>query len=272
MKIIIPMAGKGSRFQALADQNPVYKIPKPLIPVHDKPMVVWALESLPFVDLPTRPATTSFKVKPKDLIFICLAEHEKIYGITKLLQNAFGTSITVLLIPQITRGAVETTLTAKEFMTDEELIISDSDHFFDGENLYKAILNRPKNVVGTIPVFVPPDNDPKWSFTLTDKHGTALEVGEKDAELAKKGAFANIGAYYFARGNIFRQEAEEMIAQQEMYGAEGKKEFYVAPIYQRLIDKHLKSQTALIPQVWGLGTPQDLEYFLANYNEATSLG
>jgi len=262
MKIIVPMAGRGSRFQAVADQNPEYKKPKPLINVKGKPMIEWAMESLPFLDLPKRPAQTEMKVSPKDLVFISLEQQQKDYDITGLLKNLFTDAANVILIPEVTRGAVETALKAKAFMNDEEMIISDSDHYFDGANLYESIMGKDRDVVGIIPVFEPPDrNDVKWSYTLFDENKTALAVGEKDPELAAKGAYANIGAYYFSSGNLFKKEAEEMIGSGDMYGPEGKREFFVAPLYQRLIKKEMKVKTAIIPQVWGLGTPMDLEYF-----------
>lgn len=266
MKIIVPMAGKGSRFQAVADQNPEYKKPKPLINVKGKPMIEWAMESLPFLNLPRRRAQTDFKVETKDIIFISRQDQQDEYKIVDLLKQVFGPEISVILIPQVTRGAVETALKAKEYMnSDEDVIISDSDHYFDGANLYKAIKDKDADVEGIIPVFQPPSKDAKWSYTLFDENQTALAVGEKDVELARKGAYANIGGYYFSHGNIFVKEAEEMIAQNDMYGAVGKEEFYVAPLYQRLIKKGMKIKAAIIPQVWGLGTPKDLEFFESNY-------
>ena len=102
---------------------------------------------------------------------------------------------------------------------------------------------------------------------MFDENNVASAVGEKDAELAKKGAWANIGGYYFSRGEIFVAEAEDMIAKNEMYGAEGKKEFYLAPVYDRLIKKGHRVEVAKIPQVWGLGTPKDVEYFEKNFQE-----
>src|SRR5579871_1850517 len=226
MKIVIPMAGKVSRFQAVADQNPEYKKPKPLISVKEDPMIVWAMKSLPFVDLPKRKAQTKFSVSSKDLVFISLQQQETEYGITQQLKDLFGNEITVILIPELTRGAVETALKASDFMIDEELIISDSDHYFDGESLYQAIINKSADVAGIIPVFQPPDDEVKWSYTLYDKEFTALAVGEKDPELAAKGAYANIGAYYFSSGKLFKKEAEEMISNGDMYGPVGKQEFY----------------------------------------------
>lgn len=267
------MAGRGSRFAAVADQNPEYKKPKPLINVKGKPMVWWALKSLPFVELPDRPATTENRVTDKDLIFICLRQHEEEHNVTEVLKKTFGTNINIILIPEVTRGATETVLKAKDFINnDEELIVSDSDHHFDGTELYKTIKNKTEDISGIIPVFVPADKDPKWSYALTDKDLNVLAVGEKDAELAAKGAYANIGGYYFSKGKIFVEEAEAMIKNNDVYGAPGKQEFYVAPMYQRLLDKGLKIKVAVIPKVWGLGTPKDLEDFLANYKPSTSSG
>lgn len=261
------MAGLGSRFQAQAKKNPEYLKPKPLINVHGKPMIEWAMESLPFLDLPKRPATTAFKVPTKNLIFISLLQQQEEYSITELLQGVFGKDIKVILIPQVTRGALETVLAAKDYISsDDDLIVSDSDHYFDGTSLYNAIKNKEEDVEGIIPVFQPPDNEPKWSYMLYDENKVAVAIGEKDPELASKGAYANIGAYYFAHGNTFIREAEEMISSGDMYGPKDKQEFFVAPLYQRMIEKGMKIKAAITPTVWGLGTPKDLENFLENYS------
>lgn len=266
MKIVVPMAGKGSRFLDIANSNPEYKKPKPLILIKGKPMVVWAIESLPFVDLKIRPAKTKFRVKPDDLIFICRQDHQDEFKIATHLKKLFGDEIKIILLDQITRGALETVLKARNYInSDEDFIASDSDHFFDGKFLYEEILSKDNKTIGIIPVFQPPDNEVKWSYTLFDKNQRALAVGEKDPELVKKGAYANIGAYYFSSGKLFVKEAEEMIGEGEMYGAPEKQEFYVAPLYQRFINKDYKVKAAITPKVWGLGTPKDVEYFEKNF-------
>lgn len=255
MKIVVPMAGKGSRFLDVADSNPEYKKPKPLINVKGKPMAVWAIESL-----------SDFNPKPEDMIFICRRDHEEDHGISKSLRLLFGSGVNIVLIDQITRGAAETVLKAKEYIdTDEDIIVSDSDHYFDGSFLCRKVTNKDSETQGIIPVFRPPDNDPKWSFSLVEEADVITAVGEKDKELAAKGALANIGGYYFTHGNIFAREVEEAIAENDLTGDEGKKEFYVAPIYQRLIKKGMKLVAAITPKVWGLGTPKDVEYFEENF-------
>ena len=57
MNIVMPMAGRGSRFAEIG-----IDVPKPLIDVRGRPMYAWAMESLP-LELASR------------VIFICLQEH-----------------------------------------------------------------------------------------------------------------------------------------------------------------------------------------------------
>lgn len=255
MKIVVPMAGKGSRFLDVADLNPEYKKPKPLINIKGKPMIVWAIDSL-----------SKFNPDPSDLIFICRQDQEQEHGISQSLKRLFGKEIKIIFIDQITRGAAETVIKAKEYInSDEDIIISDSDHYFDGSYLYEQVLNKDSETEGIIPVFKPPDKDPKWSFSLVEENDVIVAVGEKDKKLAEKGALANIGGYYFTHGNIFVKEVEEAIAENDLTGDEGKKEFYVAPIYQRLINKGMKVVAAITPRVWGLGIPKDVEYFEKNF-------
>lgn len=255
MKIVVPMAGRGSRFLDAASSNPEYKKPKPLINVKGRPMVVWAIESL-----------SKFKVNSSNLIFICRQDQEDEFKISKSLKALFGNQIKIVLIDHITRGAAETVLQAKDYInTDEDILVSDSDHYFDGSFLYEKIQIKDAETQGIIPVFRPPDKDSKWSFSLVEDGDIITAVGEKDKALAAKGALANIGGYYFTHSNIFVKEAEEAIAENDLTGDAGKKEFYVAPIYQRLIKNWMKIVAAITPRVWGLGTPKDVEYFEENF-------
>ncbi len=266
MKIVVPMAGRGSRFLEVANSNPEYKKPKPIIDIKGKPMIAWAIESLPFIKLPGKRVTKRITACPKDLIFICRKDHEEDHQISKVLKNLFSDGINIIFIDQITRGAAETVLKAKEHINNnEDIIISDSDHHFNGTNLYQSILHKDADTEGIIPVLVPPDKEIKWSYTLFNKKRVAKAVGEKDADLAARGAYANIGAYYFSKGKTFVSEAEEMIAENDLYGPDGKKEFYIAPIYNRLIKKGMKIKVAILPKVWNLGAPKDVQFFLDNY-------
>jgi dTDP-glucose pyrophosphorylase len=267
MKLVVPMAGLGTRFAKVADTNPEFKKPKPFISIRGLPMVRWATGSLPFVEHPGQSVSSSFKITPKDIVFIILKEHNDVFGLEKGLKEIYSPEVNVIVIPKLTRGAAETAYQAKIFLNPEEdVLFSDSDHYFDGSILEKAILSQAPDNAGIIPVFTPPnDGIARWSYSLL-KPGTnqIIQVGEKDPELMKKGAPANIGAYYFTKAKYFLDEVEEVMEKNEVSGPSGKGEFYIAPLYQRLLNKGMKLEAAMLPEVWGLGTPEDLEYFLNN--------
>jgi len=42
-------------------------------------------------------------------------------------------------------------------------------------------------------------------------------------------------------------------------------EFYTVPVYNEAIADGLKITIDTCKQMWGLGVPEDLEYFLSNY-------
>lgn len=262
MKIIIPMAGLGTRFAKAVDKNPEYAKPKPFISVRGIPMVRWATGSLPFVEHSEKTG----EIKPEDLTFVILKEHNDLYNLEKGLKEIYSPKINVVILDSPTRGAGETAYSAREFINpNDDVLITDSDHFFDGRYLEQAIKNKHPDTAGIIPVFRARDDGiPKWSYSLVGDENIISKVAEKDRNLMEQGAHANIGAYYFSSGKIFLDEIEEVIKNNELTGDEGKKEFYIAPLYQRLIEKGMKIQAAITPEVWGLGTPDDLEYFLAN--------
>ena len=107
MKIIIPMAGLGSRFQNVADINPEYKKPKPFINVRNFPMVKWATGSLPFLK------NLGSEVATKDLIFIIRKEHNDEHNIEKKLQELYSNDIHIVIQDTPAVGATDSVLRAK---------------------------------------------------------------------------------------------------------------------------------------------------------------
>ncbi len=271
MNIVIPLAGLGTRFAKVAEQNPEFRKPKPLILVRGLPMVRWATGSLPFIEHPGQRVQSPLRVPMSKLIFVILQEHDRAFGIAQELKNIYSDSIRVIVLPAVTRGAAETAFQAAQYLDPEEdLLISDSDHFFDGGVLEDRIMHKAPDTVGVIPVFVPPnDGIARWSYSLVRPGSTdIIEEGEKDRLLMERGAYANIGAYYFSKAQYFLDEARAVIERDERFGEPGKAEFYIAPLYKKLLDRGLKVEAALTPEVWGLGTPEDLSRFLREYTGA----
>lgn len=258
------MAGLGSRFLSKAHSNREYLKPKPLIRVLGRPLIWWAAESLSFFGDKSI-SSGDLLVGHEDCVFVVRRDHEENFSMTAALEKIFSDQINVVVIDEPTSGALETCLAAKSYIdNDEGVLVCDCDIHFDGNALYKVLSQIEKNVLGVIPVFKPGDREPRWSFSLLADDGRVLEVGEKDARLAKAGAWANIGAYFFASGHEFVKQAEGVVKQGIMFGGERKKEFYIAPLYNFLLKKG-QIRAAKIQKFWSLGTPEDVELFKQQY-------
>jgi hypothetical protein len=68
-------------------------------------------------------------------------------------------------------------------------------------------------------------------------------------------------------GLTTRRYADQMISKNIRTNGE----FYVAPVYNEMIEAGLKIQTWDVGQMWGLGVPADLNYFLEHFPDRSHL-
>jgi len=97
---------------------------------------------------------------------------------------------------------------------------------------------------------------PKWSFAKVDDSGLVTEVAEKNPISDN----ATVGYYYWKRGSDFVKYAEQMIEKDIRVNGE----FYVCPVFNEAIEDGKQIRTHEARGMWGLGTPEDLEYFVNN--------
>ncbi len=240
LNIVIPMAGRGSRF---VEQG--YILPKPLIPVHDIPMIQLVIENL----------------KPNcqhRFIFLCLKEHIAKYSIDEKL-NLMEPSAEIISIDIVTEGAACTVLLAKNFIdNDDSLMIANSDQWVDADiNEYLAAMGQ-QQYDGFIMTMRA--HDTKWSYVKLNEKNQVTEVVEKQVVSNE----ATVGIYNYARGSYFIEAAEAMIKQDFRVNGE----FYVAPAFNQMINKDLKIGFYNIGKendgMYGMGIPSDLNSFLNN--------
>jgi len=243
MKVIVPMAGRGSRF---ADRG--FDTPKPLLPVAGKPMVYRALKSLEGMDC-------------SRIVFIALREHEARWGVTALLREIAGPQAQVILLPDVTEGQLCTVLAARDYLSDEEdfLVASSDTHIVS--DLCQAIRNRNPECRGIISVANMPGD--RWSFARVDDTGRVVEVAEK----VRISDHASTGLYYFAAGREFLQVADEMIRNGEMT----RGEYYVIPVYQKYIQRGWRVEINPAREMWDMGTPEAKERFERHLRERESV-
>ena len=102
-------------------------------------------------------------------------------------------------------------------------------------------------------------DDPKWSFIQYDKAGFVTLLREKEVISDE----ATVGIYNYKKGADFVKYAKQMIKK----NIRVNNEFYVAPVYNEMIEDGKKLVYYNIGQddekMHGLGTPEDLEKFLA---------
>lgn len=234
LNIVIPMAGRGSRFA-----NAGYTLPKPLIEVLGVPMIKLVIENL----------------KPKRnhrFIFLCQNDHIEKYGLIEKL-NFWAPGCEVISINGITEGAACTVMLSESLINDDNpLMIANSDQWVDIDiNDYLQFMQN-DNLDGCIMTMKA--NDPKWSFLRLDKENNITEVVEKQVVSDE----ATVGIYNFRRGSDFISAANQMIANDLRVNGE----FYVAPVYNQMLDQKKRIIYYNVGSenngMYGLGTPEDL--------------
>lgn len=237
MNVLIPMAGAGSRFFSAG-----YTFPKPLIEVRGKPMIQVVVENINI---------------DANYIFIVQEEHYEKYNLKQLL-NLIKPNCKIVKVNGLTEGAACTTLLAKNYIdNDEPLIIANSDQFVEwnsNECLYSFTAD---GIDGGIVTFKA--SHPKWSFAKIDELGYVTEVAEKNPI----SDMATVGIYFWKKGSDYVKYAEEMINK----NIRVNNEFYVCPVFNEAILDQKKFKIQNIEKMWGLGTPEDLNYFLNNYKK-----
>lgn len=232
MNVLIPMAGAGSRFQAAG-----YTFPKPLIEVEGKPMIQLVTENL--------------NIDAHHIYIVRHAHYEK-YNLKQLL-NLISPGCEIVLVDGITEGAACTTLLAKQFIdNDQPLVIANSDQYIDwNSNEFMYAMQSDWIDAGILSFTA---THPKWSFAKLDANGFVSEVAEK----RPISDVATVGVYYWKHGSDYVKYAEQMITNDTRVN----NEFYVCPVFNEAIRDGKKVKTYRIPQMWGIGTPEDLQTFL----------
>lgn len=237
MNVLIPMAGAGSRFAQAG-----YTFPKPLIEVNGKPMIQVVVENLNV---------------EAHFIFLVQKDHYEKYNLKQLL-NLIAPGCDIIQVDGVTEGAACTTLLAKEIINnDEPLLMANSDQFVEWNSNECLYAFTADSIDGGIVSFK--SAHPKWSFAKVGDDGFVSEVAEKNPISDN----ATVGIYYWKRGSDYVKYAEQMIEK----NIRTNNEFYVAPTFNEAIQDGKLIRIKEIQKMWGLGTPEDLNYFLENHKE-----
>lgn len=232
MNVLIPMAGRGSRFNL-----PQYNLPKPLIKIKEKHLIEYVIDSLDLIG---------------NYIFVVQKYHVDYYGIDNLLKK-IKPDCKIIQIDHVTEGPACSALLAKDYIdNEEELVITNCDQIMEWNS--QIFLANCRFYDGAVVTYH--EYSTKNSYAKLNKDGSVLQIKEKEV-------ISNVslnGIHYWKRGSYFVQSAEDMIRQNERYN----NEFYIGPSYNHMISNGLNVGIYHIPnqQHNAVGVPEDLEKYI----------
>jgi hypothetical protein len=230
MKIIVPCAGRSSRFPNMP--------PKWMLP---------DTEGLPMVHR----AVAGLGARTEDLIFTLLREHDEKFRAAEGLSAAFGQKVTCVILDEPTRSQSETVAeTLRRSGIDEPFLVKDSDNFFKVEHVAQG---HNYVCVASLSAFshINPQNK---SYVQVDQEDVIVNFREKQVI----SDLFSVGGYYFTK------PAEFLAAYDELQGASrlAAGELYLSEIIAFLSMQGAIFRVKRISQYQDWGTVHEWREFL----------
>lgn len=182
MKVIVPCAGRSSRFPNL--------LPKWMLPDNDGlPMVYKAVQGL--------------NIRVDDLIITLLADHQRQFNAVEGLRRVFGASVNCVILDEPTSSQSETVFeTLRKTGIDEPFLIKDSDNYFELDSIE---MKHNYVSVASLEQFssVNPQNK---SYVQVDQEDIIVNFREKKVI----SDLFSVGGYYFTSPSDFISAYNEM--------------------------------------------------------------
>jgi len=260
INLIMPMGGSGSRF---AERG--FELPKPLIPINNKPFFYWAAESIrKFVVL-------------QSITFVVLNEHIEKFGIDREIKK-FYPDANICILSHVLPGAVMTCLEGVKAVTNSDpIVFNDCDHIFICKSFYsfcekisrERIVRKDEAQAETLLLnqhFVSGEvgaswagldgalltfesADPKFSFLQLDNFGNVTRTVEKEAVSNQ----AICGAYYFKNRGIFELAANQYLKECTY------KEFFISGVYNVMVNSGCVIKSFMVDMHVPFGTPEEYD-------------
>ncbi|MDB4948491.1 MAG: hypothetical protein JWM27_1140 [Gemmatimonadetes bacterium] len=227
MKVVIPLAGKGTRLRPHT-----HVTPKPLLKVADKPVMSYILDDLRTLGVHEAVVITGhLKEKVERYMAEEYPDFHAVY-VEQPVQN--GTAGAVLLA---------------EPHADEELLIIFVDTLFDAD--LSIVKSLPDDVAGVIWA-KEVDDYQRFGVIVTDEDGNMRRIIEKPSEPISR--LANIGLYYIRDWKLLFEGIHHVMDSPP--GASG--EYYLTDAFQYMVDQGAKIRTIAIEGWYDAGKPDTL--------------
>lgn len=238
MNIIIPIGGKGERFK-----NKGYAVPKPLIKVFEKEMILHVLDNL--------------ILEKEDRVFIiyCTANLNS-FKFETILNKCKHDSIHFIKIDKQTSGASETIMIGlnqiTSMTTNAKCVLLDCDTFYTEDVLHRYRSIDTNAVFYTLNY----ESIPIYSYIRLDPYDNILEIKEK----IKISDNANTGIYCFNDINELHHYSKLIVNNNTNFNGE----CYTSCIIDAMIKdgKSFKGIELNPDCVFNLGTPEQLDAYV----------
>ena len=241
MNIIIPLGGKGERF------NKFLK-PKPLITVLDKEILFYVIDNL--------------IINSNDKFFIIYNKDLDDYDFKNIISNKYS-FINLIKLDYYTKGATETVLFGlnyifNNFEYNSKTLLIDGDTFYK-DNIINKFLNIESNY-NSIFYIKNYDNKPIFSYIELNENNDIINIKEKN----KISDNINTGAYGFNDINILYKYAKYVVENNIFF----KNESYISCIINEMIlnNEPFKGIELNSTNVFFLGTPEQVDNYITILN------
>jgi NDP-sugar pyrophosphorylase family protein len=238
LNLVIPAAGRGSRFRDVGQLTP-----KPMIPILGLPMINWVIGN--------------FSLDSADKIWIVSQKADNLPTLLGPYLIDLPNEVSFIEIHGVTDGAASTfELALKEIPELEPVICANSDQFvkLDLNDFVSAVRNQEE--AGQI-LTMKASGD-KWSYIQRNSLNEVTKIVEK-VQVSEE---ATVGIYGWSSAKIAADSIHEMKKNSDKV----KNEYYLAPSYNYLLSSGQLVKTIFVGEieesVFGLGTPEDLSLFL----------
>jgi glucose-1-phosphate thymidylyltransferase len=227
VKVVIPLAGKGTRLRPHT-----YSTPKPLLHVGGRPVMSYILDDL-----------VEFGVEEAVFITGYLKEHIEEYIGSEYPQ------LTSHFVEQKVQDGTAGAVKLAEPYIDEDLLIIFVDTLFDAD--LSVIKELPEGDAGVIWAKEVEDYQ-RFGVIVTDGDGYMKRIIEKPRDPVSK--LANIGLYYIRDWQLLFQGIDQTL--RATLGRGG--EYYLTDAFQYMIDKGARIKTLEVEGWYDCGKPETL--------------
>jgi glucose-1-phosphate thymidylyltransferase len=227
VKVIIPLAGKGTRLRPHT-----FATPKPLLRVGGRPVMSYILDDLRALGV-------------QDVIFV--TGHLK-EAIEEYVRREYG-SFRVEFVEQAVQNGTAGALKLVEHLVDSDILIIYVDTLFDAD--LGIIRDEPEDVAGLIWVKEVEDYQ-RFGVVVTDRAGYMKQIVEKPKDPISK--LANIGLYYIRDWRLFYRGVDHALAGPRGPGGE----YYITDAFQFMIDHGARMRTVEVDGWYDCGKVETL--------------